>query len=393
MRLLAATGCVGGCLAIFGLPLLAVTLIVSLVAALLGGVGLGLPGMGGLPGTFAACPAGGAPTVATAGIRNLCFGPSDAARLARTIASIRPDSPLVERAAWIVELGHHFGIDPLLIVQWQGESQMATDAPPRSANGPDNGGNLTWAAAEPYAVAWGCTPGANVSYPDGSYLFARCPSIEAGLGLWFAYVAGRYPAAAFPNLLAYAETYNSCAYPGNQSNGFLCGAAYAEHILALLAAHAGPPSAPIVGVAPGEYAFPVVGYTGVIALHWGSERGAADLFAAEGTPLVVMRGGSVVYAGFDQTGGWAVRIQGSDGLAYWYAHLRDAPLVRAGDVAATGQPLGSVGSTGNAAGTGAHLHLGIGPDIVAGAGPTGGAGTGGFDAVALLQAVYACCRR
>jgi hypothetical protein len=50
MRLLTATGCLGGCLAILGLPLLVVTLIVSIVAALLGGVGLGLPRTGGLPG-------------------------------------------------------------------------------------------------------------------------------------------------------------------------------------------------------------------------------------------------------------------------------------------------------------------------------------------------------
>ena len=78
----------------------------------------------------------------------------------------------MDRAGTILEMGRRFGVDPLLIVQWQGESGMATVVPPVSANGADNGGNLTWAAAEPYAAAWGCTPGAEVHYPDGRYLFA-----------------------------------------------------------------------------------------------------------------------------------------------------------------------------------------------------------------------------
>src|SRR3712207_8227661 len=59
----------------------------------------------------------------------------------------------------------------------------------------------------------------------------RSPAVEAGLGLWFAYVAGRYPPAQYPDLASYAEAYNSCAYAGNRSRGFLCGEAYAEQIL------------------------------------------------------------------------------------------------------------------------------------------------------------------
>ena len=381
-------GC-GGCLILLGLPALAVALVFALVGALAGALLGALPAAGDV-GAAARCEGGGSPTPRTASIRNLCYGPSDPARLARTIAAIRPDSPLVARAGLIVELGRRFGIDPLLIVQWQGESQLATDGPPRSANGPDNGGNLTWEAAAPYAAAWGCGPGARVAYPDGVYLFARCPSVEAGVGLWFAYVAGRYPAAAVPDLATYAEIYNSCAYPGNRANGFLCGEAYAQHILDLLARHAGPPA---LGAGDGDYAFPVVGFAGAIALHHGSDRGAADLFAAEGTPVVAMRGGRVSYAAYDDTGGWAVRIEGTDGLAYYYAHLRDRPLVAPGQVIPTGAPLGLVGRTGNAAATNPHLHLGIGPEIGTGDGPAGGAGTGGFDAVALLRAVYACCRR
>ena len=117
--------------------------------------GAGPHGQPGGPLSQAGCATGAPVTIRTASIRDLCFGPSDAARLARLIAAIRPDSPLVARAEMILQLGQRFGIDPLLIVQWQGESQLATDGPPTSANGPDNGGNLTWAAAAPYAAAWG----------------------------------------------------------------------------------------------------------------------------------------------------------------------------------------------------------------------------------------------
>jgi len=106
-----------------------------------------------------------------------------------------------------------------------------------------------------------------------------------------------------------------------------------------------------------------------------------------------MRGGRVEYADYDPTGGWAVRIAGSDGLAYWYAHLRERPRVGTGEAVVAGQALGYLGRTGNADGGAAHLHLGIGPDILAGDGPTGGAGSDGFDAVGLLRAVYDCCRR
>lgn len=131
------------------------------------------------------------------------------------------------------------------------------------------------------------------------------------------------------------------------------------------------------------YSFPVLGYQGQVALHHGSVRGGSDIFAPEGTPVVAMRGGTVISARYDNTGGNTVFVQGDDGNQYYYAHLRDGPLVGPGRVE-TGQPLGFVGQTGNARGTGAHLHIGIGPAISNGVGPYGGTG-GEFDAVGLLQ--------
>ena len=74
-------------------------------------------------------------------------------------------------------------------------------------------------------------------------------------------------------------------------------------------------------------------------------------------------------------------------------HLRDRPLVGAGTTVATGQPFGFLGASGNADGGTPHLHLGIGPQILTGGGPTGGAGSDDYDAVGLLRRVYACCVR
>lgn len=144
------------------------------------------------------------------------------------------------------------------------------------------------------------------------------------------------------------------------------------------------PAAPVT--APGGYLFPVQGYQGQISAHHGSVRGGSDIMAPEGTPVVAMRGGTVLSIGSDGPGGNNVLIQGDDGNQYYYAHFRDAPLVRGGRVE-TGTPLGFVGRTGNAAGTPPHLHIGIGPSIVNGVGPLGGTG-GDYDALGLLMRAY-----
>lgn len=133
----------------------------------------------------------------------------------------------------------------------------------------------------------------------------------------------------------------------------------------------------------GDYAFPVAGYRGGVSLHWGSHPGAADLFGPIGTAILAMRGGHVNQAGWGGLGGNTAMIRGSDGLLYYYAHLLNV-AVRAGQNVNTGQRIGSLGETGNAAGTGAHLHIGIGPEIMSGTGPGGGAGRN-FDAVGLLR--------
>ena len=100
---------------------------------------------------------------------------------------------------------------------------------------------------------------------------------------------------------------------------------------------------------------------------------AADIFAACGTPYVAVTSGRI-----DETstvdfwdsdsddpalrGGLSVTLVGDDGVRYYASHLRAInPGIEAGARVEAGQPLGEVGDTGNAAGTGCHAHFGISP--------------------------------
>ena len=138
------------------------------------------------------------------------------------------------------------------------------------------------------------------------------------------------------------------------------------------------------------YVFPVEGYPkGKIPLHWNVSPRAADLFAAKGAKVRAMVSGRIEDASWNDVGGWSIYMIGdadTKGLHYYMAHLRDQPLVQAGDRVTAGQHLGYVGDSGNAAGKGAHLHIGIGHGIQNGSGPEGGAGIN-YDANAYLQRI------
>lgn len=142
---------------------------------------------------------------------------------------------------------------------------------------------------------------------------------------------------------------------------------------------------PLAEVFEGVYAFPIVGWNGKVNNHWGtSERGGSDIFGERGSDVIAVRGGKVSYAGYDPTGGNNVLIDGDDGRTQYYAHLDAKPSVKTGQTVKTGEYLGPLGDSGNAKGTGPHLHIGIGYGIVNGSGPSGGCGIN-FDAVGLLQ--------
>lgn len=103
-----------------------------------------------------------------------------------------------------------------------------------------------------------------------------------------------------------------------------------------------------------------------IGSFWGADRDAGarrhegiDIFAKKGSPVVAVTDGIVNRVGDGGIGGKVVwfRPDGEDFNVY-YAHL-DTQYVQSGQRVQKGQVLGTVGNTGNAKYTPAHLHFGI----------------------------------
>ena len=98
---------------------------------------------------------------------------------------------------------------------------------------------------------------------------------------------------------------------------------------------------------------------------WGAARSGGrrhegiDIMAPEGSPIHAVTGGTIVQGFQNQFGGIVVRIQGDDGRFYYYAHLTPGSTdhLRVGQRVRTGEVIGGVGHTGNAAGTPDHLHF------------------------------------
>jgi len=86
-----------------------------------------------------------------------------------------------------------------------------------------------------------------------------------------------------------------------------------------------------------------------------------DITAACGTPLVAVRAGTIIKKAYDPElyGNFIVLKGRGERRTYKYAHLiRPAP-VHVGQKVRAGRRVGSVGLTGNAAGTPCHLHIEI----------------------------------
>lgn len=113
--------------------------------------------------------------------------------------------------------------------------------------------------------------------------------------------------------------------------------------------------------------FPVAGKTEWSAGDYGVKHrlgnylhNAIDIFAEAGTPIVSPVAGKVIGAGSGaKKGGNWVKVQGDDGLTYYFAHMKEIPVVFAGDRINAGAHLGFVGATGSAQGTQPHLHFTI----------------------------------
>jgi murein DD-endopeptidase MepM/ murein hydrolase activator NlpD len=83
--------------------------------------------------------------------------------------------------------------------------------------------------------------------------------------------------------------------------------------------------------------------------------------ARRGTTVYAFEGGVVTKTTVNRgLGGTTVWIRGGGGTRYYYAHLSRF-TVRKGQRVSTGQVVGAVGNTGNAATTAPHLHFEIRP--------------------------------
>lgn len=134
----------------------------------------------------------------------------------------------------------------------------------------------------------------------------------------------------------------------------------------------GPPVSVAEGVVvgPAGLAIPVVGVkpdqlsdTFSQARAGGARvHDAIDIMAARGTPVVAAAPGLIEKLFFSQGGGGITAyIRSNDGRwTYYYAHLDAyAPGLREGQRVDRGDPIGTVGSTGNANPAGPHLHFAI----------------------------------
>lgn len=86
-----------------------------------------------------------------------------------------------------------------------------------------------------------------------------------------------------------------------------------------------------------------------------------DITARCGTPLVAIRAGTIIKRAYDPDlyGNFVVLKGEGERRTYKYAHLRSPAPVRRGQKVQAGRRIGSVGLTGNAAGTPCHLHIEI----------------------------------
>lgn len=123
-------------------------------------------------------------------------------------------------------------------------------------------------------------------------------------------------------------------------------------------------------VAPSGLAIPVagIGARELVDTYTQSRSGGArvhnaiDIMAPRGRPVIAAAPGTVEKLFFSQGGGGiSAYVRSDDGnWIYYYAHLDAyAPGLREGQRVNRGDPIGTVGATGNANPTGPHLHFAV----------------------------------
>nr|WP_229402483.1 VCBS repeat domain-containing M23 family metallopeptidase [Micromonospora okii] len=95
-----------------------------------------------------------------------------------------------------------------------------------------------------------------------------------------------------------------------------------------------------------------------LSTYAGHDDYDVDMIATSGTTagrsILASYAGTVTYAGWDNGGGWYVKLNHGGGWESLYLHMQSAPVVSTGQSVKRGQLLGRVGSTGNSSGP--HLH-------------------------------------
>jgi len=173
-------------------------------------------------------------------------------------------------------------------------------------------------------------------------------------------------AAAAQAAAAQAAAARAAAAPRNQST-------------AATSAGSGGASAPAPVASPGPVtsgggmACPIQGATSFID-SWGFPRSGGrrhqgvDMFAARGTPVVAPVAGNLTHRG-NSVGGLSFHLYGDNGTYYYGTHLNGYANQGAGHVPA-GTVVGYVGDSGNARGSGTHLHFEIHPNGGSAVNPT-----------------------
>lgn len=92
---------------------------------------------------------------------------------------------------------------------------------------------------------------------------------------------------------------------------------------------------------------------------WGASgvHKGIDIFAPRGKAVVAAVPGIIIFEGRLGSGGNVVAVLGPKWRIHYYAHLESSQV--GGFVVARGQVLGSVGTSGNAAGKPPHLHYAV----------------------------------
>ena len=115
------------------------------------------------------------------------------------------------------------------------------------------------------------------------------------------------------------------------------------------------------GVAPqyngGSWHWPVVGGGNYISQYFHYGHYGIDIAASYGSPVVAALAGTVVYAGWANTGcGYTVILRNSSSIYTMYCH-NSAVIVSKGQSVSRGQQIARIGSSGNA--TGPHCHFAV----------------------------------